>query len=59
MFVRFRQTSRRLQVSLVETRRVDGRVRHEHIASLGAILHRLEIADRMEFWQRHCQVEAF
>jgi|SRR5262244_2412646 len=38
MFVRFRDAGRRLQVSLVETRRADGKVRHEHIASLGSIV---------------------
>ena len=52
MFVRFRQTPRRLQLSLVETRRVDGRVHHEHIASLGALRHPPESADRVEFWRR-------
>jgi hypothetical protein len=36
MFVRFRQ-ARRLQVSLIETRRVAGKVQHEHVASLGAV----------------------
>jgi hypothetical protein len=40
MFVRFRETGRRLQCSLIETRRVDGKVRHEHIASLGSIEYR-------------------
>jgi hypothetical protein len=37
MFTRFRQTRHRLQVSLVETRRLNGKVRHEHVASLGSI----------------------
>jgi hypothetical protein len=37
VFARFRQTSTRLQVSLVETRRIDGKVLHEHIAGLGSI----------------------
>jgi hypothetical protein len=31
MFIRFRETSTRLQVSLIETRRVNGRVCHEHV----------------------------
>jgi hypothetical protein len=52
MFVRFRRTPRRLQLSLVETRRVDGRVHHEHVASLGALRDPAEAADRVEFWQR-------
>ena len=51
MFVRFRQ-ARRLQVSLIETRRVDGKVRHEHVAGLGAIDMPPSIADRLEFWRR-------
>jgi len=37
MYVRFRQTKRRLQVSLVESRRTDGRVDQEHVASLGSV----------------------
>jgi hypothetical protein len=50
MFVRFRQAARRLRVSLVETRRVDGRVRAEHIASLGSIVVPWAVADRIAFW---------
>jgi hypothetical protein len=60
MFVRFRQTVRRLQVSLVETRRADGRVRHEHIAGLGSIAVPPTGADRIQFWsgctRRVCQI---
>jgi hypothetical protein len=52
MFVRFRQSLRRLQLSLVETRREGGKVRHEHVASLGAIPTPLTVAGRVEFWQR-------
>jgi hypothetical protein len=37
MFVRFRETGRRLQCSLIETRRANGKVQHEHIGSLGAV----------------------
>lgn len=37
-------------MSLVETRRVDGKVRHEHIASLGSIARPPSVADRMAFW---------
>jgi hypothetical protein len=50
MFVRFRQVRCRLQCSLIETRRVDGRARHEHIASLGTIEIPPSIADRVAFW---------
>jgi hypothetical protein len=51
MFVRFRETPRRLQQSLVETRREGGKVRHEHVASLGAIPTPLTVAGRVEYWQ--------
>jgi hypothetical protein len=30
-------TAHRLQVSIVETRRADGKIHHEHVASLGSI----------------------
>jgi len=52
MFVRFRQTANRLQASLVETRRVDGKVRHEHVASLGSVPTPPSVADRIDFWRR-------
>jgi hypothetical protein len=38
-------------MSLIETRRVDGKVRHEHIASLGSIVEEPSISDRVAFWQ--------
>jgi hypothetical protein len=50
MFVRFRQSRRRLQCSLIETRRTDGKVRHEHVAGLGAVPIDPSIADRIAFW---------
>ena len=50
MFVRFRQTVRMLQASLVETRRSDGKVRHEHIGAIGSIRLTMSIADRQAFW---------
>jgi hypothetical protein len=58
MFVRFRvtknfrETKTRLRVSLVETRRIEGRVRHVHIASLGSVPMPPEVDDRLAFWQR-------
>jgi hypothetical protein len=52
MFVRFRGTRRRLQVSLVETRRIDGKVCHEHIASFGSVPKSASVDDRIAFWQR-------
>jgi hypothetical protein len=52
MFVRFRQTKRRLQVSLVETRRIDGRVDQEHVAGLGSVPVPPSSQDRLTFWGR-------
>jgi|SRR6516164_7652400 hypothetical protein len=52
MFVRFRQTKHRLQMSLVEPHRVDGRVRQEHVASLGSIEHSPSVEARQAFWRR-------
>jgi hypothetical protein len=50
MFVRFRQNRSRLQVSLIETRRVSGKVRHDHVASLGSVIQPATVADRVTFW---------
>ena len=52
MFVRFRQTKTRLQASLVHTRRVDGKVRYEHVAMLGTSRRAASVAERFAFWQR-------
>ena len=52
MFVRFRENNDRLQASLVETRRSEGRVRHEHVASFGSIDWPPSIENRIAFWQR-------
>jgi hypothetical protein len=52
MFVRFRQSKLRLQLSLVETRRSNGKVRHEHVAGLGAVPIPPSVADRIAFWTR-------
>src|SRR4051812_9556418 len=52
MFARFRQSGRRLQVSLVGTRRLDAKVRHEHVASLGSIAVPPSVADRVAFWNQ-------
>ena len=52
MFVRFRQTARRLQASLVATRRTDGRVRHEHVAGLGSVPGSPSPADGIAFWTK-------
>jgi hypothetical protein len=52
MFVRFRQTKYRLQVSLVETRRVEGRVRQEHVAQFGSVEMLPSVEARIAFWRR-------
>jgi hypothetical protein len=51
MFVRFRQAKRRLQVSLVDTHRVDGKVCQEHVAGLGSIDIPPSVEARLTFWQ--------
>jgi pimeloyl-ACP methyl ester carboxylesterase len=52
MLVRFRQAEHRLQLSLVETHRDGDTVRHEHVASLGAIATPPTVADRAAFWEQ-------
>jgi hypothetical protein len=52
MFARFHQTPSRLQVSLRQCRRVDGKPRSEHIASLGSVPIPVTIAGRVEFYRR-------
>jgi hypothetical protein len=37
MFVRPRKSMSKVRLSLVETRRVGGKVKHEHVASLGSL----------------------
>src|SRR5271165_4039590 len=59
MFVRFRETARRLQASLTETRRHDGKVRHEHVAGLGSLPLAPSAADRITFWTKlHQRLDA-
>src|SRR5271157_3827620 len=51
MFVKFRRTPKRLAAALIESRRVDGTVRPEHIASLGSIaVDPMTVAGRVVFW---------
>jgi hypothetical protein len=52
MFVRFRQQGRRLQASLMQTRRVSGKMRSEHIASLGSVDAELSVVQRLAFWAK-------
>jgi hypothetical protein len=51
MFVRFRQSQDRLHVSLVSTRRTDGKVKQEHVASFGSVEMPLTGAGRVAFWR--------
>jgi hypothetical protein len=52
MFVRFRQQGRRLQPSLMQTRRVSGKIRSEHIASLGSVDVEVSVRERFAFWAK-------
>jgi hypothetical protein len=52
MFARFRQTGRRIFVSVVTTSRGGGKVRHEHIGSLGPLPIAPTTADRIAFWAK-------
>ena len=52
MFVRFRQQGRRLQASLMQTRRVAGTMRSEHIASLGSVDAEVSVRERLAFWAK-------
>jgi hypothetical protein len=59
MFVRFRKTDRRLQVSLTAARWTNGQPLQEHIASLGSVPHSPSAADRCVFWTRlHQRLDA-
>jgi hypothetical protein len=59
MFVRIRQTPYGMQLSLIQTRREGGKVRHEHIAGLGAITIPASLTDRIIFWRRlHARLSA-
>ncbi len=59
MFVRFRQTARRLQISLITGCREGTKVRHEHVAGLGSVPLEPTKADRIAFWTRlHQRLEA-
>jgi hypothetical protein len=51
MFVRFRAGRRRLALSLVLTKRLNGRVLHEHVATLGSVETPLTIRGRIAFYR--------
>jgi hypothetical protein len=50
MFVRFRHLGQRLQASLMETKRANGKVLYEYIASLGTVDSPPSIRGRWAFW---------
>jgi hypothetical protein len=52
MFVRLRQKGRRLQPSLMQTRRVSGKICNEHIASLGSVGADVSVRERLAFWAK-------
>jgi len=52
MFVRFRPSRDRLHVSIVEARRVNGKVRHQYVVSLRSIVMPPSVSDRIAFWRR-------
>jgi len=52
MFVRFRQQGNRLQASLMQTRRVSGKMHTEHIASLGSVDADVSVRERLAFWAK-------
>ncbi len=52
MFVRFRRQANRVQASIVETRRVDGKVVAEHIGALGSVDAAVSLRERIAFWTK-------
>jgi hypothetical protein len=52
MFVRFRTQRTRLQASLVETRRVAGKVVAKHLGGLGSVDADLSVRERETFWAK-------
>jgi hypothetical protein len=52
MFVRFRQQGKRLQASLMQTRRISGKMHSEHIASLGSVDAEASVRERLAFWAK-------
>jgi hypothetical protein len=49
---RFHKARSRLEISLRESRRVGGKPRSEHIASLGSVPIPASLPDRVEFWRQ-------
>src|ERR1700722_11965000 len=52
MHVRFRPQGHRLQASLVQGRRADGKVHAEHIGALGSVGAEVSLRSRVAFWAK-------
>jgi hypothetical protein len=52
MFVRFRRQANRLQASLIETSRANGKVVAEHIGTLGSVDAAMSVRERLAFWAK-------
>jgi hypothetical protein len=52
MFVRFRLQGNRLQASLVQNRRLGGKVRTEHVGALGSVDAEVSVRARLAFWTK-------
>ena len=52
MFVRFRRQGNRLQASLVQNRRVGGKVQAEHVGALGSVDTAVSVRERLAFWAK-------
>jgi hypothetical protein len=52
VFVRFRRQEDRLQASVVETRRLGGKVVSEHLGGLGSVDADLSVRERLVFWDK-------
>jgi hypothetical protein len=52
MHVRFRLQGNRLQASLVQGRRADGKVHAEHIGALGSVDAEVSVRSRVAFWAK-------
>jgi hypothetical protein len=52
MYVRFRRQGNRLQASLVQGRRLAGKVQAEHIGALGSVDAEVSVRSRVAFWAK-------
>jgi hypothetical protein len=52
MYVRFRRQGNRFQASLVQGRRLAGKVQAEHIGALGSVDAEVSLRSRVAFWAK-------